>query len=401
VKAAQAADVRARQRRSAIRNVRRSTVNRLLGLAQRTGGPPGKALRATARGVERALKRAEHVLAPRRESVPEIAGSWDEAEALDEYKTLLSTLSYRTAAVEAPLVLITQAPRSGGTLLMRLFDGHPQCLAIPHELATMLPSALPLPREAAAAWKRLEHPMHATWFTGGLRAGKGQLSEDTTRYRFLLPPLLQRRLFEQRLSEARPESDRAVLDCYLTSYFNAWLDYHLPPEPRLVTGFEPSAIAQPQRLRCFRELYPDGWIVSVVRDPKSWIVSAARRNARYRDRVVAIATWRDAVESALALREERPDAVAIVPFESLVGDTEPAMRALAGFLGLEFAPELLEPTFNGQPTRANSSFPVAEAGVIGAPLGRREQLPAEEAAELDRELGELHARALEAALVRP
>jgi hypothetical protein len=188
------------------------------------------------------------------------------------------------------------------------------------------------------------------------------------------------------------------MDCYLTSYFNAWLDYHRPPEPRIVTGFEPSAIAQPQRLRCFHELYPDGRLVSVVRDPKSWIVSAARRNARYRDRAVAIATWRDAVEAALALREQRPGSVAIVSFEALVGDTETAMRALARFLGIEFTDDLLAPTFNGEPTKANSSFPVEQAGVIGAPLERREQLPAEDAAEIDRQLGELHTRALEAAL---
>jgi hypothetical protein len=284
---------------------------------------------------------------------------------------------------------------------MRLFDGHPQCYAIPHELATLLPAALPLPRDAAAAWRQLDHPMHETWFMGGLRAGKGRLSDDRTRHRFLLPPLLQRRLFEQLLAEERPDSDRGVIDCYLTSYFNAWLDYGRPADPRIVTGFEPGAIVHAQRLRCFRELYPDGRLVSVVRDPKTWIVSAARRNARYRDRAVAIATWRDSVESALTLREQRPDAVAIVAFEALVGNTETAMRALAGFLGIEFGDELLTPTFNGQPTKANSSFPVDQEGVIGAPLERRDQLPAEDAAEIDRQLGELHERALETALVRP
>jgi hypothetical protein len=167
-----------------------------------------------------------------------------------------------------------------------------------------------------------------------------------------------------------------------------------------VTGFEPSAILQPDRLRCFRELYPDGRLVSVVRDPGGWAVSAARRNARYADRGVAIATWREAVETALRLREERPDGVAIVPFEALVGDTERTMRALAGFLGIEFTDDLLTPTFNGRATKANSSFPVESAGVIAGPLSRSEQLPAADRAEIERELGELHARALEAALVQ-
>src|SRR5207248_1274419 len=122
--------------------------------------------------------------------------------------------------------------------------------------------------------------------------------------------------------------------------------YRRPPAPRWVTGFEPSAIVQPDRLRCFQELYPDGRLISVVRDPASWIVSAARRNKRYQDRGVATALWRESVETALALHAKHPDSVAIVPFESLVGDTERTMRALAGFLGIEFTADLLAPTFN-------------------------------------------------------
>ena len=392
---AQGPDLRARERRRAIRNARRSAVNALLRLSQRTGGTPGKAIRVTARGVERAMKRAEHMLGPRRPEVPTVSGSWDDAKAEQEYATLLSTLVYRLEPVTQPLVLITQAPRSGGTLLMRLFDGHPQVHAVPHELATMLPSALPLPREADGAWKTLDHPMLETWFVGGLRAGKGQLSDDRARYRFLLPPLLHRRLFEHCLSGRKPETDRDVLDVYLTAYFNAWLDHSPASEARWVTGFEPSAIVQPDRLGCFRELYPDGRLISVVRDPASWIVSAARRNKRYQDRGVATALWRDSVETALRL-----DA-AIVPFEALVGDTERAMRGLAEFLEIDFTDDLLVPTFNGQATKANSSFPVEQAGVIEGPLARRDQLSPEERAEIEGMLGELHARALEAAVVQP
>lgn len=400
MKAVPADDLRARRRRRAIRNMRRSSVNALLRLAARTGGKPGNAIRVSARGLERTLKRAERAVAPRQPQAPSIAGEWDAVAAEQEYATLLSAVAHRLVPVDQPLVLITQAPRSGGTLLMRLFDGHPECHAIPHELSTLLPTSLPLPRGAERAWQVLQNPMLETWFVGGLRAGKGQLSGDSTRYRFLLPPLLQRRVFEHVLGEQKPGSDREVLDAYVTSYFNAWFDYRLPSAPRWVTGFEPSAILQPGRLRCFGELYPDGRLVSVVRDPASWAVSAARRNARYADRGVAIATWREAVETALRLQGERPDGVAIVPFEALVGDTERTMKALAEFLGIEFSDDLLEPTLNGQATKANSSFPVEGSGVIEGPLSRSEQLPAEDRAEIERELGELHTRAIEAALVR-
>ena len=167
-----------------------------------------------------------------------------------------------------------------------------------------------------------------------------------------------------------------------------------------MTGFEPSAILQPDRLRCFRELYPDGRLVSVVRDPASWAVSAARRNARYADRGVAIATWREAVETALRLHASGPTGSRSCLSRRSSGDTERTMKAVAEFLAIEFTDDLLAPTFNGRATKANSSFPVEGAGVIAGPLSRSEQLPAEDRAEIERELGELHTRALEAALVQ-
>src|SRR5207244_13140535 len=46
----------------------------------------------------------------------------------------LGRLRENVVPVDQPLALICQAQRSGGTLLGRLFDGHPQCHAHPHEL---------------------------------------------------------------------------------------------------------------------------------------------------------------------------------------------------------------------------------------------------------------------------
>ena len=42
--------------------------------------------------------------------------------------------------VTQPMILISQIQRSGGTLLSRLFDGHPRCFAHPMELSWGRPS---------------------------------------------------------------------------------------------------------------------------------------------------------------------------------------------------------------------------------------------------------------------
>jgi hypothetical protein len=285
---------------------------------------------------------------------------------------------------------------------MRLFDGHPECHAIPHELGALLPAALPLPREPEAAWRTLTDARLAKAFEVGLRQAKRRQADDRSWQPFLLPPQLHRGLFEHCLDRQRPRTDRGILDCYLTAYFNARLDYaalRLEQPQRWVTGFEPSAIAQAKRLACFRELYPDGKLVSIVREPSGWLVSARRRRERYPNREVAMHVWRESVRAALAARERDPESVAIVSFDSLVADTERTMRMLADFLGIEFRGELLEPTFNGTAMKANSSFPVERAGVIEAPLARGEQLSADDREAVERVLGALHEEAL--AVARP
>lgn len=403
MKAGSVRDDRVLRRRRLLRTARRRAINALFGLAQRAEHAPAvaRALRAATRRLERLAKGLEGAVAPRPPRPLTIAAGWDEPDAAREHRALLALRVKRLVRVDQPLVLITQMPRSGGTLLMRLFDGHPECHAVPHELRRMLPARLPLPREPDRAWQALEDPLLAQWFTEGARQAKGSLNEDRSRQEFLLPPLLHRALFEHCVREVRPETDRAVLDCYLTSYFNAWLDYRglrAPGERRWVTGFEPAAIVDSARLRCFHELYPDGRLVSVVRDPAGWLASAARRNPRYADHQVAMGLWREAVEAALRVKEESPDSVAIVSFEALVAETEAAMRAVAEFLGIAFTGDLLVPTFNGVPAKANSSFRVERAGLIESPLMRRGELPAGTVETVERTLGSLHARALEVAL---
>ena len=62
------------------------------------------------------------------------AGASLEGETADGLGVALRLRRDNVVPVREPLVLICQAQRSGGTLLARLFDSHPQCHAHPHEL---------------------------------------------------------------------------------------------------------------------------------------------------------------------------------------------------------------------------------------------------------------------------
>jgi hypothetical protein len=88
-------------------------------------------------------------------------------------------------------------------------------------------------------------------------------------------------------------------------------------------------------------------------------------------------------------------------FEDLVTDTEGTMRRVAAFLGIDFDPCLLTPTFNGFPIKADSSYKVQGYGVIKDPVSRHKQIltPAE-TARIDERTGPVYAAALELTAAR-
>lgn len=317
--------------------------------------------------------------------------------AATELQMLLAARVRDTVNIDQPLVYITQMPRSGGTLLMRLFDGHPELHAVPHELGPLLRPARRLTTGADRAWKSLFDPKITQYVRRGYRQSNPTLSGDHDVYPFLASPALQRALFEAFLAQSEPHRPRIVLDAYFTSYFNAWLDNRnlRTGVKRWVTGFAPGGLMMPRASKRYFEYYPDGLVISIVRDPWSWWASARKWNERWEDRATAIHEWLAAAISARQWRLAHPDAVVIVPFDHLLRRTKRTMQLLAERLGIEFRPELLTPTFNGVPVRANSSFPVAGATISKDPLDRaRTELTEEDVAYIADAAGEQYQRLL-------
>jgi hypothetical protein len=105
-----------------------------------------------------------------------------------------------------------------------------------------------------------------------------------------------------------------------------------------------------------------------------------------------MATWSRSTRSSLRARERYGEQVIVVSFEQLVLETEPLMRRIAQRLGMAFSEELLVPTFNGRPIRADSSRPVYEYGVVSDRAALPE-LDASTEAAIARATDELYARA--------
>lgn len=323
---------------------------------------------------------------------------WDRLSELEEYELLLQSRLEHAVHVDQPLVLISQVQRSGGTLLSQLFDGHPECHAHPGEVRLGHPNKL--------SWPALDLSLpYVEWFRALYkvrvikdvkRGYRKSRAEDPDVFPFLFSGRLQRQLFGGCIEAQAVERDRQVLDCWFTSFFNAWLDNHnLYTGPkRVVTGFTPVLALDPANVAGFFASYPDGTLVTIVRRPESWYASAARHRKAHRDVGAALALWRASAEAGLAARERYGDRVVVLTYEQLVGDTEATMARLAARLGIAMRDELLQPTYNGRPIRANSSFAVDRHGVLPE---RRGEVDTATAAQVQTLAGDLYERAEAAA----
>jgi len=268
--------------------------------------------------------------------------------------------------VTQPMLLCSQVQRSGGTLLSRLFDGHPCCFTHPNELRWGRPKGWPnVTLDGALDAETLFSELNETWPAKFARRGYakdlGHISAagagaDAGRLPFLFDGMLQQNIFKRAL-QLPIGRRRDALNAYLTSLFNAWLDYqNLYTAPkRWVTAFEPRFIARRDGgSDTFFTDYPDGMLVTIVREPAAWL-SSYRRHIPVHTVDKALRLWGDSLDAGVHAHAKHPDRVVVLIFDDLVHRTESVMRTLCDRMDIPFERSLLTPTFNSMPVLSNSS----------------------------------------------
>lgn len=293
-----------------------------------------------------------------------------------------------TSPITSPIALISQIQRSGGSLLSQLFDGHPEIHAHPDELKIGHPKKYIWPKidlsNSPKQWfEILFEASVLKHFIKGYK--KGQKTEKT--HPFIFMPSLQIKIFLKYIDSIRSITQRDVFDAYMTSYFGAWLNYQNNYEPKkYITGFTPRLAMVEESIESFFSIYPDGRLISCIRDPKNWFPSARRHNdkkRKYEDIKRALSQWKENTIAMLKNKEKYKHRVIIIRFEDLIGDTQSIMRHLADFLNIKFDDILLMPTFNKFPIVANTSFRPEEPGILTSTLSRYKTLNPEEIKIID------------------
>lgn len=309
-------------------------------------------------------------------------------ESTSDLRELYRICSEHISPVTCPLALISQVQRSGGSLLSQLFDGHPEIHAHPHELKIGQRKKYIWPdidlNDSPERWfEILFEDVNLRLFKEGYRKmpKHGKHNES---FLFVFLPGLQKKIFSTYIRSMSPMTRRGVFDAYMTSYFGAWLNnQNRIGEKKFVTAFTPRLAMSKDNVASFFEIYPDGRLISLIRNPKNWYPSAYRHNRaikkkKYRDIREAIHQWMESAESMLWNKQAYRDRVCIISFEDMVGKTEAVMGHLAAFLGIAFSDILLTPTFNRYPIKANTSFNTEKHGIVSSTLSRYKTLTEEE-----------------------
>jgi len=326
-------------------------------------------------------------------------------QEFSQSKIYLDSLSQacleHTRPVTTPLALISQIQRSGGTLLSQLFDGHPELHAHPHELKIGYPTKYTWPKidlkDDPNRW--LETLFEYSVLSHFKKGYKKEKKRDDA-FLFLFLPSVQREIFLDYLGSLGSLTLRDVFDAYMTSYFGAWLNnQNSYGQKRFITAFTARLAMTKDNMESFFDIYPDGRLISIIRDPKNWYPSAIRHKPRIcRDIRDGVDLWQKSARAILRNKERYGDRVCILTFEDLITRTKPVMHYLAEFLEIKFEDILLEPTFNKYPIRANTSFEAEKNGIIKSTLERYKTLTQEELEFIQSRSREIYGQVLNLAI---
>jgi hypothetical protein len=304
-------------------------------------------------------------------------------------------------SVTTPIALISQIQRSGGSLLSQLFDFHPQLHAHPHELKIGHPKKYIWPdldlNQGANRWFNI---LFEESVIRHLQEGyKKEPTSDIT-FPFIFVPYVQKKIFLDFIDKLDSIQMRDIFNAYMTSYFGAWRNNkNYNGDKKYVTGFTPRLSETKANMEKFFGVYPDGRLISIIRNPKNWFPSALRHNKKikkdkYSDIQMALDQWNQNTEAMIRNKEQFGENVCIIRFEDLIQKTEAVMRHLSQFLEIEYNKILLLPTFNGTPIPANTSFDENKEGILSNTVDRHKTLSSKESGFIEQQTGDLYDKVL-------
>lgn len=283
---------------------------------------------------------------------------WAAAEAAGPV-TLDRAQLYRGLDIARKPIFICGAHRSGTTLVRDLLDNHPALSVLPSEGTFFTSSRRSLARHAPGRrlellgreWlRRLANPIHqAPYWVLGRSADEGSPHVHFARCLMAWWPIARQHLGATASSWPLAAIALAYAQCTgglrESSCVQHWAEKS-PTNERFIT-------------KLHRE-FPRGRVIHLIRHPLA-VLASREEELRKADggRLPLRRIARDLARSyRIAARsgDRSDDRYLLMRYEDLLERPRESVARLAGFLGIEPLPSLLEPTVAGLPVASNSSF---------------------------------------------
>ena len=268
--------------------------------------------------------------------------------------------------IDLNLVLIGQIQRSGGTLLSQLFDDHPQLYNYPSELILRSPK-----------WDWSKDLNFSTIQSNQslkkcfLKKNYSKLSKKTpveqTKNIFIFNPFIEQKIYKN----LKKTDLRSKFNAYFTSFFNGFINYknEKTKKKKYVTAFLPRFFISDKNIEIFFNIYPNGKLISIIRDPETWLMSAKKHSPEtYIDTKSSLEKWKKCCEGAFSAKEKYNDKVIIIKFENLLNSPKNTLKQICSKIDIVFEENILTPTFNGESIDSDSSFKTTTNIIDKSPL---------------------------------
>jgi hypothetical protein len=251
------------------------------------------------------------------------------------------------------LLMLGAMYENGGNTTHRFLDGHPQLFVYPFEsqIGTRLVN------DAMTSL----FPVKYRWPVFALDATPEQdfraIIDEETKVRARTPHVSkfrhvpfdldddERCAIYARLIAETGRSTANNVHAFFRATFDAWKDYRRSGEERVYVGYSPIIAVDAEKIVTSA---PEANVLHVVRNPWS-----AYADTRKRPVPMSLAdylrAWCLNQYHALLARERFPDRVHIVRTEDVMADPRGTLAPVLARLGLDDAPSLERPTWNGSP----------------------------------------------------
>ncbi len=281
---------------------------------------------------------------------------------------LTSNLVKKSHNIRVPLILISQIQRSGGTLVSQLFDGHSQIYAYPNELTIWKPKWKL--KNLSKKFENLDNE-YIKHFALKSEYKKESKSKWNKTYNFFFNLNAQKKIFNFNVN--KKSSQRDILNAYFSSFFSSWINYKGSLfKKKYITAFIPRVNLEKESIKYFFKNYPDGRLITIVRDPLDWLASASKHDPKtYGNFETALNLWKKSTESSIFLIKNNN--VIGLTFYDLVKNTKKTINYICKKIQLDIKDILYVPTFNSEPIMSDSSFKAIEGKIDQKTLNRKKK----------------------------